>query len=280
MTAPPADDTTPADVTAAAGLAAAGPAAAGLAAAGLAAAGPAAAGPAAAGLAADSAGRSVALVVDGLVHDLNNPLTTVLANLEMLSRRVRSGAALDDDDKDALEETLQASVQVAALLREARAVSRGAAGRARIAVVLRAAIRATKQVARDRGVRPLLNEPAVQGVETGEGGDAGVEVLVRGDEPRLALALTLATDRVLRRMPGGPGAAVTFGARVDGDVVDAELVFVGRVDDLADDAFDVARAALGDAGVLAAAPQGDGLLLTLRLSRDPGNVTVPPGLLR
>ena len=234
-----------------------------------------------AAVAADNAGRAVALVVDGLVHDLNNPLTTVLANLEMLARRVRSGAALDADDKDALEETLEASVRVAALLREARAVSRGAAGRTRIAVVLRAAIRATKQVARDRGIRPLLHEPLVEGAETAGGDD--VEVLVRGEEPRLALALTLLADGVLRRMRGGPGTAITFGARVDGDAVTAEIVVVGPIDgvDVTDgDGFDVARAAIGDVGALAVAPLDDGLVLSLRLTRDPGNVTVPPGLLR
>jgi signal transduction histidine kinase len=239
-----------------------------------------------AGLAAQNAGRSVALVVDGLVHDLNNPLTTVLANLEMLARRVRGGAALDDDDRDALEETLEAAVRVAALLREARAVSRGAAGRARVDVVLRAAIRATKQVARDRGIRPLMHEPPVEGAENDDGVD--VEVLVRAEEPRLALALTLLADSVLRRMRGGPGTAITFGARVDGDDVVAEVVVVGAVDandpgdDGAngDDGFDVARAALGDAGVLRVAPLDNGLVLSVRLSRDPGSVNVPPGLLR
>jgi signal transduction histidine kinase len=233
--------------------------------------------------AAQNAGRAVALVVDGLVHDLNNPLTTVLANLEMLSRRVRAGAALDDDDREALEETLQASVRVAALLREARAVSRGAAGRARIDVVLRAAIRATKQVARDRNIRPLLHEPPIEGsagVEGGGGDDD--EVLVRGEEPRLALALTLLADAVLRRMPGGAGSAVTFGGRVDGDDVVVEVVVVGTIDVAVegDDAFAVARAAIGDTGTLLVTPLENGLVLSLRLPRDPGNVSVPPGILR
>jgi len=230
-------------------------------------------------VAADHAGRAVALVVDGLVHDLNNPLTTVLANLEMLARRVRAGAPLDDDDKEALEETLEASVRVAALLREARAVSRGAAGRTRIAVVLRAAIRATKQVARDRGIRPLLHEPLVEGAATDDAGD-DVEVLVRGEEPRLALALTLLADGVLRRMRGGPGTAITFGARVDDEAVVAEIVVVGAVDGDAADAIDVARAAVGDVGTLVVAPLDNGLVLSLRLTRDPGTVSVPPGLLR
>jgi signal transduction histidine kinase len=235
--------------------------------------------------AAQNAGRAVALVVDGLVHDLNNPLTTVLANLEMLSRRVRAGAALDDDDREALEETLQASVRVAALLREARAVSRGAAGRARIDVVLRAAIRATKQVARDRNIRPLLHEPPIEGtagIASGRGDGDDDEVLVRGEEPRLALALTLLADVVLRRMPGGAGSAVTFGGRVDGDDVVVEVVVVGTIDVAVegDDAFAVARAAIGDTGTLLVTPLENGLVLSLRLPRDPGSVSVPPGILR
>jgi signal transduction histidine kinase len=171
----------------------------------------------------DLAVRSVALVVDGLVHDLNNPLTILLANLEMVGRRLRAGQPLDDDDRDALDECREASSRIAALLQDARRLSRAGAT-CHVDDVVAAALRSTKQVARDGRVR--LGAP----------GPSGLQIAL--DEPRAAWAATTLLDAVLRRAPpppadddGGaltrPGdvAAVTVVVRPDG----ADDVVVGFV---------------------------------------------------
>jgi signal transduction histidine kinase len=157
----------------------------------------------------------VALVVDGLVHDLNNPLTILLANLEMVLQRLHTQQPLDGDDVEALDECFDASRRLAALLRAARGLSRPST-EARVARVLEAAARATKQPARDRSVRPHLQS-------------APADLLVAGDEPRLALAFTSVVDRLVQATAGA-SASVIVGARVDGDVVWLEACARGDVD--------------------------------------------------
>jgi signal transduction histidine kinase len=174
----------------------------------------------------DLAVRSVALVVDGLVHDLNNPLTILLANLELVGRRLREGQPLDDDDRDALDECRQASSRIAGLLQDARRLSRAGAT-CHVDDVVAAALRSTKQVARDGRVR--LGAPAPGGLQ------------IALDEPRAAWAATTLLDAVLRRAPppaaddGGaltrPGdvAAVTVVVRA-ADAVVVEFVVGGGFD--------------------------------------------------
>jgi signal transduction histidine kinase len=164
---------------------------------------------------ARDAARAVSLVVDGLVHDLNNPLTILLANLEMVLQRLHTQQPLDGDDVEALDECFDASRRLAALLRAARGLSRPST-QARVALVLEAAARATKQPARDRAVRPQLQS-------------APADLLVAGDEPRLALAFTSVVDRLVQATAGA-SASIIVSARVDGDVVWLEACARGDVD--------------------------------------------------
>jgi signal transduction histidine kinase len=175
--------------------------------------------------------RSVALVVDGLVHDLNNPLTILLANLEMVTRRLQGGQALDADDHEALVECQQAAQRAAALLRDVRRLARGPAP-TRVDAVLAAAVRATKQTARDARVRLLV--------------EAEADLVVAVDEPRTALAVTTVIDALLRAAPSSaadvedpdrvdardltrPGDVATLAvtARVEGEHVALEFVARG-----------------------------------------------------
>jgi eukaryotic-like serine/threonine-protein kinase len=55
-------------------------------------------------------GRQVA----GIVHDLRSPLTVVLGNIEEVLSKLQDGEALTDDDRLALEDALQAALQLKA----------------------------------------------------------------------------------------------------------------------------------------------------------------------